>query len=109
MPQRKHHINLDPEWLTLIGKKYLFSDVLAPHPSIIELGLMQIVSVIYEADDLPQLGLWTPENDDHIYYYSIIRLKMDIHPESTAPLPKRLLKLAGISRSAQQMMIEEAG
>jgi hypothetical protein len=109
MPQREPHINLDPQWLSLMGKKYIFTDLCAPHPSLSQLGVMMITAIIYEHDDLPQLGLWTPDDVDMCHYYPIQRLKIEKEPGSTTPVPSRLLHRAGIYPDEQQLVIDAAG
>ncbi|MDO9478733.1 MAG: hypothetical protein Q7L07_18645 [Pseudohongiella sp.] len=104
MPQ--HSINLDPQWLSLIGKKYAFTDLLATHPSLMQLGLMMITSIIFDHDALPEFGLWTPTDPENVYYYSVIRLKIDKANDSTDTVPTSLLQKAGISPAAQQILID---
>ncbi|MDO9519705.1 MAG: hypothetical protein Q7L19_05780 [Pseudohongiella sp.] len=102
----QHSINLDPQWLSLIGKKYLFTDLLASDPSLIHLGVMMITSIIYHQDELPELGLWVPSNPEDVLFYSVIRLKIDKAPNTTHQPPKSLLHRAGIFPHVQQMLID---
>jgi hypothetical protein len=103
---QKHSINLDPQWLSLIGKKYQFTDLLVSHPQLVDLGVMMIISVIFHQDELPELGLWAPDVPDDVLYYSVIRLKIDKAPHSKDLVPIQLLHRAGISPSVQQRLIE---
>ena len=109
MPLPETQINLDPQWLSLMGKKYVFTDLNPAHPSLSQLGLMMITSIIYEHDELPQLGLWTPDNHEHVEYYPIQRLKIEREPGSTTPVPNSLLHRAGIYPDEQQLVIDAAG
>ena len=58
--------------LAMLSNSYAFELIKPTHESLRMLGNCRVVSVIVDEDDIPALGLRSPDDaDDYVDYYSI--------------------------------------
>lgn len=81
-----------PELLSLLSQKFYFMHVGAVHPSLVDLGVLRVVMVIFNEEVVPDLGLLDLNAPDQVMIYPIDELDVSADPAGTNSFPAHLFE-----------------